>query len=113
MAKEPRHKRMYKDSPKLERGEDGSMQASKPSSKPQTDGEPDGDAPDMEPMHASRVQEIKDMHKRHEVEMKAIHSRHEKEDSKQYDNPNGDSNEKPDAGKKEIQEVDDSKENTE
>lgn len=114
MAKEPRHSRMYKDSPKLERDDKGNMASVKPSDKqPQTDGEPDGDAPDMEPSDASRIQEIKDMHKRHETEMKAVHDRHQKEDAKKYNNPNGDSNEKPDAGKKEIAEVDDSKENTE
>lgn len=109
----PKHKRLYKDSPKLERGEDGNMKAAKPSDKPKADGESDMDAPGIEPHHASRVQEIKDMHKRHETEMKAIHTRHQKEDSKQYDNPNGDSNEKPNAGKKEIAEVDASEENTE
>ncbi len=101
MAKMPRHKRMYKDSPQLERGEDGNMQAVKKSSdspngtSEQTDGEPD-----MEPLEEARIQEIKDMHSRHEKEMSAIHKRHQKEDAKKYDNPNGDSNEKPNAGKK-------------
>lgn len=33
MARQPRHSRMYKDSPKLERGEDGNMEAKKPSDK--------------------------------------------------------------------------------
>ncbi len=116
----PRHKRLYSDSPKMERGEDGNMKAKKPSEgqkksdivqsgiEGQTDGEPD-----MDPMVDARVQEIKDMHKRHETEMQAVHKRHQKEDAKRYDNPNGDSNEKPNAGKKEIGEVGESKENTE
>ncbi len=113
MAKPPRHKRMYADSPKLERGDSGAMEAVKPSDKR---GElPSGDdgEPDSEPSEDARIQEIKDMHSRHETEMKAIHARHTKEDSKKYNNPKGDSNEKPGAGKKEIEEVDKSKENTE
>lgn len=111
--KGPKHKRLYKDSPKLERGEDGNMQSIKPSSKPQTDGESDMDAPGMEPKEEAHIQELKDMHKRHEIEMNAYHTRHQKEAAKALDNPKGDSNEKPNAGVKEIKEVDDSKENTE
>lgn len=115
--KMPRHKRMYKDSPKLERGESGKMEAKKPSENQKKadetqSGVPTGES-DMEPSSEARMQEIKDMHSRHETEMKAIHARHEKEDAKKYDNPNGDSNEKPDAGKNEVKEVDESKENTE
>lgn len=110
---EPRHKRMYKDSPTVERGEDGNMEIKKKPSEAAkkadavqggTDGEPD-----MDPSEEARIQEIKDMHTRHETEMKAVHKRHQKEDAKKYDNPNGDSNEKPDAGKKEIEEVQDNK----
>ncbi len=121
--KKPRHKRMYADSPKLERGESGKMESKKPSDKrgeKPTDEEKKSNAvqsgndeQDMEPHEEARIQEIKDMHSRHETEMKAIHKRHEKEDAKKYDNPKGDSNEKPDAGKKEIAEVDKSEENTE
>lgn len=107
---------MYSDSPKLERGEDGNMAAKKPSDSKKKSDEAQSGTDGMkvtEPHEDARVQEIKDMHKRHETEMKAIHSRHEKEDAKKYDDPNGDSNEKPDAGKKEIEEVTHSKENTE
>lgn len=113
-AKKPRHQRMYADSPKLERADDGNMAAVKPSDKrgeepsPQTDGEPD-----TAPEDDARIQEIKDMHSRHQTEMAAVHKRHQKIDAKRYDNPNGDSNEKPDAGKKEIKEVDQSEEDTE
>lgn len=109
----PKHKRLYKDSPKLERGDDGSVKAVKPSSQPSSDGEDDMHAPGMDESEYAKIQEIKDMHKRHQTEMESIHKRHQKEKAKQYDNPNGDSNEKPGAGKKEIEEVDDSKENTE
>lgn len=112
----PRHKRLYKDSPTLERSEDGSMKSSKSNDKrgeKASESEKEADkvqagTDDMavkEPHEEARIQEIKDMHKRHESEMKAVHSRHEKEDAKKYDNPNGDSNEKPDAGKKEISEI--------
>lgn len=116
MAKKPaRHKRMYSDSPKLERGEDGNMAAKKPSDdEKKADAEQSGnDEKVHEPHEEARIQEIKDMHSRHEKEMSQIHKRHQQEDAKKYDNANGDSNEKPDAGKKEIKEVDESKENTE
>ncbi len=119
MAKrEPRHKRMYSDSPKLERDEDGNMKAKKPSDNdkrgekpsPQTDGEPD-----MEPSEDARIQEIQDMHTRHETEMKAIHKRHQKEDVKKYakENHNTDNNEADGAGDKEIEEVRKTEKNTE
>lgn len=118
--KAPRHKRMYSDSPKLERGESGNMEAKKPSDKrgeKPSESEKEADKAQSgddgmkvtEPHEDARIQEIKDMHKRHETEMKAIHSRHAKEDAKKYDDPNGDSNEKPDAGKKEIKEVEEDK----
>lgn len=116
-VKKPRHQRMYSDSPKLERADDGNMAAIKPSEKndargeepsPQTDGEPD-----TAPEDDARIQEIKDMHSRHQKEMEAVHKRHQKLDAKKYDNPAGDSNEKPNAGKKEIAEVSDSEKNTE
>ncbi len=112
--KAPRHKRLYKESPTLERGEDGNMAVSKKQDKRGEEPKPGADGePAAEPHEEARIQEIKDMHTRHETEMKAIHKRHEKEDTKKYDNPKGDSNEKPGAGKKEIKEVTESKENTE
>lgn len=124
MARPARHKRMYSDSPKLERGEDGNMKSQKPSDKrgekpsgSEKEADKDQSGTDgmktTEPHEEARIQEIKDMHARHEKEMKAIHGRHQKEDEKKYNNPDGDSNEKPDAGKNEIREVDQSKENTE
>lgn len=92
MSKESRHKRMYKDSPTLERGDDGSMAPVKPSQKKAdavqagsegvqggTDGEPD-----TVPEDDARMQEIKDMHKRHQTELAAVHKRHQKEDAKKY-----------------------------
>lgn len=115
MAKKPaRHKRMYSDSPKLERGEDGNMAAKKPSEGEKKADEAqsgddkvkvNGEDNKAEPSEEARIQEIKDMHSRHEKEMMAIHKRHQQEDAKKYDNAAGDSNEKPDAGKKEIEEV--------
>lgn len=121
--KEARHKRLYKDSPKLERSEDGNMKAKKPSeSQKKSDtvqggnegiqaGGTDGE-PDMEPMEGAHIQELKDMHKRHQTEMMAYHKRHSKEVEKGF-SKDGDANEKPNAGKKEIKEIDDSKEITE
>lgn len=124
----PRHRRMYSDSPKLERGEDGNMAAKKPSDNDKrgekaSNSEKEADSvqaglggeEDMEPSEDARIQEIKDMHTRHETEMKAIHKRHQKEDVKKYakENHDGDNNEADGAGKKEISEVDQSKENTE
>lgn len=106
----PRHKRMYKDSPKLERGEGGEMKSVKPSDNdkrgenpsPKTDGEPD-----MEPNEDARIQEIKDMHSRHQTEMKSIHSRHSKEDAKKYAKTEAakDDNESAGAGDREIEQV--------
>lgn len=90
MAKSPRHKRMYSDSPKLERDDDGNMKAKKPSEKAKTadavqggvDDKSDGE-PDMEPYGAAREQELKDMHKRHQDELSSYHKRHAKESAKQ------------------------------
>lgn len=123
MAKKlPRHKRMYSDSPKLERGEDGNMAAKKPSDDEKKSDADQSDTDDTkvngednkaEPKEEARIQEIKDMHSRHEKEMSMIHKRHQQEDAKEYNNANGDSNEKPDAGKKEIEEIRTDKKNTE
>lgn len=122
MAKStPRHKRLYSDSPTLERGADGNMDVVKPSQKKADEvqsgdeGVQAGDTgePDTVPEDDARMQEIKDMHKRHQTEMEAIHKRHQKLDAKRYDNPKGDANEKPQAGKKEIEEVDGGKKITE
>lgn len=104
MAREPRHKRMYKKQPHLERGEDGEVGvAEKEADKVQSgdagvamtehnDGMP---APmrhaherrDMHNRHetehsmheAMNKGSKKDMHTRHEKEMKDMHARHEKE----------------------------------
>lgn len=85
--KMPKHKRLYKDSPTLERGDDGSMAAVKPSQKKadaaQSDTDDNSDkGASIDPKSAARIQEIKDMHKRHTDEAKAVYGRHEKEDAK-------------------------------
>lgn len=88
MATGPRHKRLYKDSPKLERGDDGNMKSVKPSEKEAVktqSGIDDVKMDDAEPADEARVQELKDMHKRHETEMTAYHKRHQKEAAKQSD----------------------------
>ena len=126
MAKEPRHKRLYKDSPKLERSDDGNMKPTKGNDRrgeKASDSEKESGAVQSgtdkvkvngednkggDPVEDARIQEIKDMHSRHETEMKAIHKRHQKEDAKK-----GDSNEKPGAGDTEIEEVKEGKEITE
>lgn len=118
MAKSPRHKRMYSDSPKLERGESGKMEAKKPSEKQkEADKTQSGDdgMKTTEPHEDARMQEIVDMHKRHETEMKAIHGRHSKEDAKKYAKTEAskDNNESEGAGDREIEEVRKGKEITE
>lgn len=118
MAKTPRHKRLYKDSPKLERGEDGNMQSVKPSQKEADkvqSGIDDVKMDEVEPSEDARMQEVKDMHSRHQKEMEAIHKRHQKEDVKKYTQKNhdGDNNESDGAGDREIQEVREGKKITE
>lgn len=113
MAKGPRHKRLYKDSPRLERGEDGNMKATKPSASRQEADKTQGgidERQDVTPEEDARIQEIKDMHSRHQKEMEAIHKRHQKEDAKKFEK---DQNESEGAGKREIGEVEQSKEITE
>lgn len=105
MAREPRHARMYKSKPHLERGEDGHVGvAEKEADKVQsgTDGvkmtEHEGEGMPMHVRHASERQDMhkrhevehavhdhnkagskKELHKRHEIDMKDMHSRHERE----------------------------------
>lgn len=112
MAKEARHKRLYKDSPKLERGEDGNMKSTKPSEKEKESdktqaGVDDVKMDDVEPSEDARMQEIKDMHSRHQKEMESVHKRHQKEDVKKYaeKHHNSDNNEEDGAGDREIEEV--------
>lgn len=104
MAKEPKHEKFYKDSPKLERDdESGDMKVSKGEKKSVdvqngTDGAQRDEAM---PHHVRHAKERHDMHSRHEHEhsmydhagqgdkhemherhhgeMKAMHKRHEKE----------------------------------
>lgn len=82
----PRHKRLYKDSPKLERGEDGNMAASKKNDKTgehETEGEKIADdvqsgdagmkvnerhAAERTMMKHKHMKEHMDMHSAHEVE---------------------------------------------
>jgi len=114
-TKEARHKRLYKDSPKMERGEDGNMKAVKPSQKKgPTEAEKESDEVQagtdgmkVTEAESARIQEIKDMHSRHQKEMEAIHKRHQKEDVKKYEKTEHDSdnNESAGAGEKEIKEA--------
>lgn len=136
MAKEPRHRRMYKESPKLERGENGKMDVVK-SSRVEADKEQAGiDGMKVSgdlPPHVRHATERRDMYNRHETEhavhdnagnsdKQEMYSRHLKEHgdmgkrhAKEYakSNHNNDSNESAGAGKKEIEEVRKGKENTE
>ena len=112
-GKLPKHKRLYRDSPKLERGEDGNMKAKKPSeSQKESDKTQAGidERQSVEPEEDARMQEIKDMHSRHQTEMAAVHKRHQKEDAKKYGK---DANEEDGAGETEIDEVKKGKEITE
>lgn len=105
MAKEPMHKKMYKDSPEMKRDEeDGKMKAPKPNAAEKKSSEVnagtdnaanmnDGE-PDMEPSGDARIQEVKDMHKRHQTEMKAIYNRHAKEDEAKTSTGSGGGKEK-------------------
>lgn len=105
MAKESPSKRMYKDSPKIEHGEDGKAKVSRPARDAKAEkvqsgtegveenGSPDGSLP-MPARHAMERREMhnrheteqsmhkgdkKMSHERHEKEMKEMHARHEKE----------------------------------
>ena len=96
MAKESRDKKMYKNSPRIERDEETGKPTLKKGPKegadaPKTDGEPDTSPSDD--IAGMRMQEIKDMHKRHQSEMKNIYNRHAKEDGK-----SGSADTQPDDG---------------
>jgi hypothetical protein len=84
--KAPRHKRMYKDSPKLERGEDGNMKSVKPSDKrgeEPTESEKEADkvqsGTDGMQMHESHAASRRSMHHRHLHEHTMMHHQHELE----------------------------------
>lgn len=103
MAKEPRHSRMYKTKPHMERGDDGKMAVTK--NEKEADKVQSGDdgvkMTEGMPMNIRHAHERMDMHKRHEIEhavhdhskvgskaemhgrhqaeMKNMHARHEKE----------------------------------
>jgi len=105
MAKEPRHERLYKKKPTLERGEDGHVGVKeKEADKVQSgvDGmkmeETHGEGMPMHVRHSAERHDMhkrhemehavhdhhkaghkKELHKRHQEEMKAMHGRHEKE----------------------------------
>ena len=121
--KAPRHKRLYSDSPKMERDESGSMKAVKPSQKKgPTEAEKESkevqsgtDGMKVTEAESARIQEIKDMHSRHQKEMESIHKRHQKDDVKKYEKTehDGDNNESAGAGEKEVSEIDKTKEITE
>lgn len=89
MAKEARHKRMYKDTPHMERGEDGYMGVTKrgdkeTASEKEADKTQSGDdgvkMTEGMPMNIRHAHERMDMHKRHEIEH-AVHD-HSKAGSK-------------------------------
>lgn len=133
---EPRHKRLYKNSPKLERGEGGHMDVVKPS-QVESDREQagiDGMKVSGElPAHVRHAHERRDMHNRHETEHAVhdnaaggdkgeMHARHQREHTdmhkrhaKEYakSEHNKDDNEKAGAGKKEIKEIRNTEEITE
>ena len=76
-----RSEKMYKDSPKLERGEDGNMGVKKPSP---ADAENMGTAggaipgtPGEMPVQAHQAHERREMHHKHAHEHLQMHSRHE------------------------------------
>ncbi len=113
--KAPRHKRLYSDSPKMERDESGSMKAVKPSQKKgPTEAEKESDAVQsgtdgmkVTEEESARIQEIKDMHKRHQDEMSSVYKRHQKSDEKKYvkAESEADTNESAGAGDREIEEA--------
>ncbi len=77
MAREPRHERMYKKKPHLERGEDGHVGVKEKEADKEQSGT---DGMKMEekhgegmPMHVRHSTERNDMHKRHQME----HAMHE------------------------------------
>ncbi len=100
--REPRHKRLYKDSPKLERSEKGDIKAVKPSDKEGAPSESMKKADEIQagddgmkvteglPPHVRHAHERQSMHARHEMEhsvhdhanagaKKEMHGRHEKD----------------------------------
>lgn len=70
-----RSERMYSDSPKSERGDDGKTKVVRPSERVAKT-KPKSDMAEMGDRHA---RELSEMHKRHEDEHKALNARHEKE----------------------------------
>lgn len=65
--------KLYSDSPKIERGEDGKHKVEKKAkhhAKPKSD---------MANTHDRHQRELAEAHKRHEDEIKALHARHQKE----------------------------------
>jgi hypothetical protein len=69
--KEPRHKKMYKDSPALKRGDDGKMAISKGKKDAKDGGGKEG-VPEQE-------KNTLDMTQRHAMERLELHHKHEKE----------------------------------
>lgn len=102
-TKKPKHEKFYKDSPKLERGEDGKMGVSRGEKKAE-DIQTGTEGAQREPVHedhevssrhtmdrmtmhhkhesehmAHKGDDKHEMHERHRDEHKAMHKRHEKE----------------------------------
>ena len=92
-----KHSKLYKDSPSIEKDDDGKPGIKRPSKADAesmgTEGNPlegagDGmpvgpdENEDMANMHDRHARELKDTHKRHEDEVKDMHKRHAKEAKK-------------------------------
>ena len=81
-------KALYKDSPTIEKNEEGKAAIKKPSKADGEDmgtAENDGEMPvQVQEMHNRHMTEMKDMHGRHEEEHKAMHKRHQKEVKKMH-----------------------------
>ena len=69
-----RSDKLYSDSPKMERGDDGKVAVRK-----KEGGSKEKPKSDMSNMHDRHARETSEAHKRHEDEIKALHARHEKE----------------------------------
>lgn len=85
--------KLYKDSPTVDRDEEGTVGIKKPSKADAEDeglegnplpGAGDGMPVQVEEMHKRHIKEMSDMHKRHEDEHKDMHKRHQKEIKKAH-----------------------------
>lgn len=93
-----KHDKLYKDSPKIEKNDDGKPGIKKPTPADaenmgtegnDSPGAGDGMPVQVEEMHGRHEKEMKDMHARHEGEQKDMHKRHGKEIKKMHDGKEG------------------------